>query len=545
MEKFKAVEKEMKTKAYSKEGLQAAAKLDPKEREKAETCEFLSNMVDALERQIEQVEAETEQLSATVKKGKKDTSKADRIAELERTTERHKFHQSKLELIWRSLENGGLESDQVRELEEEIRYYVENNGEVDFMENDTIYDDLDLQEEEDLFGMPADGDRLSSQDAQSLAGDLDDLRQPSISGKPKSTSISEASSAAVRRPSTQLKSPLPVLATLHTALPTTSNGPSIPAAKPAPLPTRAPGEPLKYASAAAAAAASDKNGLGLTALPPPANTTTSIPVSNGPSPVVAAALTRAPPSVSPASVHPQPAIAQSPQVSKSATFAAQNGSSPAADLRLLTSEASETRKSSPTDEESKKRIDVEKVPEDTIPPSTPALTNGDTHSEVEDEDAVYHLPSSLSDLLESFEATKSSAFQPLSNPTAQRLFMASGKSYPDSVDAERPQHYRPQNLYPYTPTHYPQEPLSIFDDARLYARCDTDTLFYSFYYKQGTYQQYSAAKALKGQSWRFHKQYQTWFQRHEEPKSITEDYEQGTYRFFDYESTWYVQPVIY
>jgi CCR4-NOT transcription complex subunit 3 len=43
---------------------------------------------------------------------------------------------------------------------------------------------------------------------------------------------------------------------------------------------------------------------------------------------------------------------------------------------------------------------------------------------------------------------------------------------------------------------------------------------------------------LKSQSWRFHKQYQTWFQRHEEPKAITEDYEQGTYRFFDYESTW-------
>jgi len=51
MEKFKAVEKAMKTKAYSKEGLSAAAKLDPKERAKMEACEFLSNMVDELERQ--------------------------------------------------------------------------------------------------------------------------------------------------------------------------------------------------------------------------------------------------------------------------------------------------------------------------------------------------------------------------------------------------------------------------------------------------------------------------------------------------------------
>jgi len=80
--------------------------------------------------------------------------------------------------------------------------------------------------------------------------------------------------------------------------------------------------------------------------------------------------------------------------------------------------------------------------------------------------------------------------------------------------------------------------MPIFDDPRLYSKVDTDALFYSFYYRQNTHQQYLAAKALKSQSWRFHKQYQTWFQRHEEPKSITEDYEQGTYRFFDYESTW-------
>jgi len=106
MEKFKAVEKEMKTKAYSKEGLSAASKLDPKEKEKLEAVDFLSNMVEELERQIETVEAETESLQVTIKKGKKDGGKADRIAELERITERHKWHQAKLELLLRSLENG-------------------------------------------------------------------------------------------------------------------------------------------------------------------------------------------------------------------------------------------------------------------------------------------------------------------------------------------------------------------------------------------------------------------------------------------------------
>ena len=55
---------------------------------------------------------------------------------------------------------------------------------------------------------------------------------------------------------------------------------------------------------------------------------------------------------------------------------------------------------------------------------------------------------------------------------------------------------------------------------------------------QGTYQQYLAARELKRQSWRYHKKYLTWFQRHEEPKVTAEDFEQGTYVYFDYESGW-------
>ena len=56
-----------------------------------------------------------------------------------------------------------------------------------------------------------------------------------------------------------------------------------------------------------------------------------------------------------------------------------------------------------------------------------------------------------------------------------------------------------------TPSYFPSESASIFDDPRLYSRIDPDTLFYVFYYKQGTYQQYLAARALKDQSWRVSK----------------------------------------
>jgi len=269
MEKFKAVEKAMKTKAYSKEGLSAAAKLDPKERAKMEACDFLGNMVDELERQIETLEAEAEGIQATMKKGKNQSAKADRMAEIERATERHKWHQGKLELIKRSLENGGVETEQVTDLEETIKYYVSDNMNDDFVEDEEMYDDLNLEEEEDNYGMNNDNDRVSSQDAQSIQEDTPDpdTRSSSIPGtKSKAAAVSEAPVAAARRPSTQMKSPLPALATLHTPLSNMNGGSNM---KPAALPTRAPGETLKYASAAAAAAASEKSNMTLAPLPPP------------------------------------------------------------------------------------------------------------------------------------------------------------------------------------------------------------------------------------------------------------------------------------
>ena len=63
-------------------------------------------------------------------------------------------------------------------------------------------------------------------------------------------------------------------------------------------------------------------------------------------------------------------------------------------------------------------------------------------------------------------------------------------------------------------------------------------LYFSFLLQQGTYQQHLAAKQLKKRSWRYHKKYNTWFQRHEEITKSTDEYEQGTYVYFDFESGW-------
>lgn len=520
METFKAVEKEMKTKAFSKEGLSAATKLDPKEKEKLEACNFLSEQVDELGRQIETIETEQETLQAGVKKGKKDTGRADRLSELERVMERHKWHVGKLEIMLRLVENDKITVEEVQQLEDEIKYYVEQNQELDFMENDSLYDDLNLEEEEEMYGITNDNDKVSSQDAQSIQDEPPEpetkAHVPAVKGKATQPEVT------TRRPSVQLKTPLPALSTLHTGVPIATATKVDNTMKPAPLPTIPVGQTLKYASAAAAAAASEKTAVGISPLPPPPNAARTSESASPAAQHVTPSLTTPSPSQQPAKPQEPLKVSISTPRDEAARPASVKPSPQPTQAQPAKAEQSLLGKSAQ-------------------PPSPDsgvagiALSNGETAQDEEEEESIYHLPSSLSDLLESFEETKKRAD---ADTVDVPMLNASRLNCPVPLDSEKPNHYKPANPWMYTPAHYPQEPLGIFDDPRLYSRIDTDSLFYAFYYKQGTYQQYLAAKALKSQSWRFHKQYQTWFQRHEEPKTITEEFELGTYRFFDYESTW-------
>lgn len=122
------------------------------------------------------------------------------------------------------------------------------------------------------------------------------------------------------------------------------------------------------------------------------------------------------------------------------------------------------------------------------------------------------------------------------NRVYRTLDMATS-SIPEPADSDKPRYYVPKTAAQ-TASYYPQYPLQALESSMLYARFDLDTLFYIFYYMQGTYQQYLASVELKRQSWRFHKQYLTWFQRHAEPQTITDEYEQGVYVYFDWEGSW-------
>lgn len=114
MEKFKVLEKEMKIKAFSKEGLNQTAKLDPKMKEKIDLANWINSTVDRLNTQIDAYEAEVETINLNQKKGKKlEASKQERYDLLLSTTEKHKNHIQKLEAILRLMENDQVATEQV------------------------------------------------------------------------------------------------------------------------------------------------------------------------------------------------------------------------------------------------------------------------------------------------------------------------------------------------------------------------------------------------------------------------------------------------
>ena len=143
MEQFKICEKETKTKAYSKEGLAKADRLDPEEQKKEETISWISEIIDQIQGLIDEQELEVEKLSAG--KGKK-TNK-NQLDECQQHLANHKYHLNKLEGIMRLVRNDRISAETVDEVKEDLEYYCDSHQEDDYImayDQDTFYDMLGL-----------------------------------------------------------------------------------------------------------------------------------------------------------------------------------------------------------------------------------------------------------------------------------------------------------------------------------------------------------------------------------------------------------------
>ncbi|CAH2095885.1 unnamed protein product [Euphydryas editha] len=152
MERFKVVERETKTKAYSKEGLGAAQKLDPAQKEREEMSSWLISSIDALNLQIDLFESEVESLLVGKKK-RLDKEKQDRMEELKFKLERHRFHIKKLETLLRMLDNMSVEVEQIKRIKDDVEYYIVSSLEPGYEENEYIYEDINGLDEIELSGV--------------------------------------------------------------------------------------------------------------------------------------------------------------------------------------------------------------------------------------------------------------------------------------------------------------------------------------------------------------------------------------------------------
>jgi len=639
MERFKIVERETKTKAYSKEGLTASARMDPAERERCDMMQWLNQCIDTINIQVDQFEAEIESLVGIAGKKKKGKTEADaRSEECQVWVEKHRDHIQKLETLLRMLDNDQVSTAQVKEIQEDIDNYIENNQEPDFFENEYIYDDIEGLDEMLLdLGAPEHTSVESSEVASStnsvsghspVPGQDRSLlnhssepigREEDLKRRHRSSQSDDASKSVKKSGSSSSAGPATPGAMPPSPLPAGRAVASTPT-KAAPLPayslTHSPSnsspssgatgqllagltnhllDKQNFAAAAATHQASHQashNGhvseprerelssppglQGLHAPGPPEGP--RLGPGLGSYPKLMQSLVAAPegregpqPGSYPHQGGGRPAeergVAQLngglAAIGSSSSSNASSSSGSGHGLKLQLQQQQQHKApmlqqlgspgSGPQEDLPDSLSTLKSLAEAALPLASHIGLMAPSNHNSDLPPGYLDLSGGLSVLSQDMASGARSGGKteahvppllgvaplgivPLSKEQQLQYTMleAAAHHLPHPSDSERLRPYLPRNPC-HTPLYYPQSPPPGSDTIDFFQRLSTETLFFIFYYMEGTKAQYLAAKALKKQSWRFHTKYMMWFQRHEEPKIINDEYEQGTYIYFDYE----------
>ncbi|XP_047143211.1 CCR4-NOT transcription complex subunit 3 isoform X1 [Hydra vulgaris] len=582
MERFRVVEKETKTKAYSKEGLGQAFKIDPETKEFERCREWLNEALKNLDLQIDACESQCEALYAGSKKKKLDKDKQDRVDELAIRRDKHRYHISQLEHILRLLDNHSLEVDAVNKVREDVEYYIDNCQEPDFVDDEGIYDDLDLDTEIDLeSSLKFDNDKDDDQDLDSSPSSSINSGFSGVTGSPSKLMLTSPSKNTKSSSSLNLSNggpcSTPSKRNIFSGYFNTCSNSDVPTSQDSQPHVNGLDHMDEYNSYS-------KNDSFTTA-----SLTTPLSSIN----TVAAVLTQSTVSdIRPSSPGNKSISSTDQSFVRPARYQTESLKYP--DRGINTS--------NPHWRKNNSLNDVENFSETVV--STNSLHNSLSTNAIEQlmssvanaslsfssrQNSSTSLSSSLSqqpnDIFHSHHKMEEQQVQPTldfnmkasslfgtllnQNPvlsqkaipaemqevclqpvhgvaplgpvllTQERIYQlksldASYHHLPQKQDSEKMRPYISRSAVPIANYHLHQAPPNI-DSIEFFQRLSTETLFFIFYYQEGTRAQYLAAKALKKQSWRFHTKYMMWFQRHEEPKRITDEFEEGTYIFFDYE----------
>ncbi|CAG5089579.1 Similar to Cnot3: CCR4-NOT transcription complex subunit 3 (Mus musculus) [Cotesia congregata] len=560
MERFKVVERETKTKAYSKEGLGAAQKLDPAQKEREEVSNWLANSIETLNLQLDTFESEIESLLAGKKK-RLDKDKQDRMDELKSKLDRHRYHIRKLETLLRMLDNMSVEVNTIKRIKDDVEYYIESSQEPDFEENEYIYDDIIGLDEVELSGVgipsSATTDSNNSNETGGTPTSTNSCSSP-IPSPPLSSTMhnhsSDSSTDNDKKPKVETVTPVkptavrPLLNSSQTSIPATGS-PANNNNKPSTLTSSTPSKIIPMTPshsspnsnsnhvATSNAAQNSENGL----LSSSMSSITS-PVSQS---LSQQQLSQSQQQLSTSSQLQSPAPA--PQHQSITQLTPQPQQVPPAQVQSVTQlQLSSGNPAAPSSgsnissghllhQPSQNHNSNETEITTPVPPASPHSSASSRPSPV---NASSPIPSTANGLISKIPDGMSTL-----KSMAQQVIVRAGLEIPPGEptrnifdnsktnNATSEAHIPPLlGVAPLGPVQLPHS-----DTVEFFQRLSTETLFFIFYYMEGSKGQYLAAKALKKQSWRFHTKYMMWFQRHEEPKIINEEYEQGTYIYFDYE----------
>ncbi|GMR42118.1 hypothetical protein PMAYCL1PPCAC_12313 [Pristionchus mayeri] len=597
MEQFKDVERDHKTKPHSKQGLCAEEKLDPKERARHECVEWLNNTIRGLNDENDKFEATLEQLSSGENgrrrgKGKEDPKKVEKEKELKTLMEGVKFHIDKLELTMRLVDNESLDPKDVEEaLKEEMeQLFSQIDTDGTLYDCEGIYDELDLDSYAVTFGKNPSVDDEKHEDSYSHNGHT----SPDHASRHPSTDVPPSPALVKRATSTSSSHHLPLK--MMDSSPSVDGVVLPPLVSPSAPPTPPPPPVIPYNSIAAGAARSANStpasvGSKSVVTPSPSVASPSVtapplspsivslssPSTNIPpsSPLAPSTVSAPPPPTPPPVVIPSalpPLLSSVPSSTPaSGTVNDENGVPTSHDPPTqsgIEEEMVMVMVSGDGKEEEWCSMVADKcgTPPPPSLPSLPISPSSTIHTDLSPPPQEMKNPmddirslNDVSSLSEDLRTVLRMGQEPKSvepqtahipaylgaSPLGKAPYMEDHDKHlsalemalqriPQPMDSERPRSYLPK-MPCVTPSFYPQQAPSNSDSMEYYLRLSPETLFFTFYYMEGSRAQLIAAKALKKLSWRFHTKYLMWFQRHEEPKQITDDFEEGTYIYFDFE----------
>lgn len=564
MEQFKVCEKETKTKTYSKEGLARAEKLDPAEEAKQKTTAWIREAVETLQQLVDDRELEIERLSAG--KGKKTNKNI--IEENNIFILNHKFHINKLEGIMRLVNNDVLDIDSVNDLKEDLEYYIEAHEEDEYIQaydEEIFYDELGL---DDLHVVNVDrvthvdSSKRSKSSSSSVADDNDSSSRSSH--KEKKSSKKSSSSGVI--PITIGRARLTVSGS---SADSKDSSKSMSNAN-TPVKSRGSNDHGRNGSNYHQNPSMSVPSLGPTPakVPPPPQGASMATILKREQAIKRESEKQENERQQKAALQVQQQLLREQQARAQAEQMRQRQQEAMRQQELREQQALQQLAAQKRQQEEQvrqqKQAQQQAVAKQQLQMQAQQQAQQQKMHQSHQQKQLQAsggkgtldklLTSGLGGLVGNNENVVNGSTVDVVSPQEQAHAAANSVSYdatasylgalnesflhcPSTADSERQRSYTPRNPYP-TPPSYPTTPSQIFDHAAIFEKLGPDCLFFIFYYAQGTYQQYLAARELKKQSWRYHKKYMTWFQRHEEPKVTTDEYEQGTYVYFDYETGW-------